>query len=132
MPRTLIHNDFNPRNVCLRPTHDGPRLCVYDWELATYHIPQHDLVEFLLFVVGPEIEYDKVFAYMEAHRKALEKYAQTTIDQEQWRIGFNLGIFDLTVNRIALYLMAHTFRHYRFMQPVMRTLRHFIRIMRGL
>lgn len=33
-PRTLIHNDFNPRNLCLRvDSAGGRRLCAYDWEL---------------------------------------------------------------------------------------------------
>lgn len=132
MPRTLIHNDFNPRNLCLRPTDDGDRLCVYDWELATYHLPQHDLVEFLLFMLNTDTEHEVVVKYMEMHRKALEKYAKTKIDPEQWRVGFNLCIFDLATNRIMLYLMAHTFRHYGFMKRVIRTLRHFVHIMRGL
>ena len=35
MPRTLIHNDFNPRNIALRRDSGGLRLCAFDWELAT-------------------------------------------------------------------------------------------------
>ena len=30
LPRTLIHNDFNPRNIALRRTGGGLRLCAYD------------------------------------------------------------------------------------------------------
>src|SRR5262249_23652398 len=32
LPRTLIHNDFNSRNIALRRTERGLRLCAYDWE----------------------------------------------------------------------------------------------------
>src|SRR3712207_1786682 len=35
LPRTLIHNDFNPRNIALRREGQELRLCAYDWELAT-------------------------------------------------------------------------------------------------
>ena len=35
LPRTLIHNDFNPRNIALRREKENLRLCSYDWELAT-------------------------------------------------------------------------------------------------
>ena len=35
MPRTLIHNDLNPRNTCFKAGPEGLRLCAYDWELAT-------------------------------------------------------------------------------------------------
>ena len=33
---------------------------------------------------------------------------------------------DLAVNRFAQYLMVHTFRHYAFMERVIRTLRRLI------
>ncbi|MBC8109470.1 MAG: phosphotransferase, partial [Verrucomicrobia bacterium] len=51
IPKTLIHNDLNPRNICFK-IHDGQlNLCTYDWELATFHIPQYEIVEFLCFVL---------------------------------------------------------------------------------
>ena len=70
-PRTLIHNDFNPRNVALRRDGDGFRLCAYDWELATVGAPQHDLAEFLCFVLQPDVSEDEVNHYLEMHRTAL-------------------------------------------------------------
>ena len=54
MPRTLIHNDFNPRNIALRSDSGGLRLCAFDWELATIGAPQRDLAEFLSFVLPPD------------------------------------------------------------------------------
>lgn len=45
---TLIHNDFNPRNVCIRTLSDGNRkACVYDWELCTIDIPQSEILFFI-------------------------------------------------------------------------------------
>ena len=38
MPRTLVHGDFNPRNLALRQEAGGPRLCAYDWELAAWGV----------------------------------------------------------------------------------------------
>src|SRR6185503_19304130 len=49
-PHTLVHNDFNPRNVCLRRAAGAWRLCVFDWELAAIGTPMRDLAEFLCFV----------------------------------------------------------------------------------
>lgn len=49
MPRTLVHNDFNPRNLAVR---EG-RIVAYDWELATVGPPQRDAVELLAFTAGP-------------------------------------------------------------------------------
>ena len=50
--QTLIHNDFNPRNIMLRG--QPLQLCAYDWELATIGAPQRDLAEFLCFTLAPE------------------------------------------------------------------------------
>ena len=133
MPKTLIHNDFNPRNICLRKSTDpedsfGYRLCAYDWELATIQIPQHDLAELLSFVLPPDVPKEVVDHHIEVHRSALEKATGQAIDPEQWRHGFNLSLCDLAVNRYMLYIMAHTFRHYPFMERVTQTLRHLIRM----
>ncbi len=123
MPRTLIHNDFNPRNVCLRPTEDGPKLCVYDWELATLGLPQHDLAEFLLFVLGDNPEASDVSRYVELHRLTLQECSGQEIDPITWREGYRWALNDLVVNRLALYMMAHTFRRYGFMERVVATAR---------
>ncbi len=51
MPTTLVHNDItNPRNACFK----GAQFCLYDWELATFHLPQYDVVEFLCFVLDQD------------------------------------------------------------------------------
>ena len=136
MPKTLIHNDFNPQNICLRPSTDpedsfGYRLCAYDWELATVHLPQHDLAELLCFVLHPDVSKSVVDHHVEVHRAALEKASGQAIDAEEWRRGYNLALYDLAINRTMLYIMAHTFRHYPFMERVSQTLRHLVRLESG-
>ena len=124
LPRTLVHNDFNPRNVALRGRNGSSQLCAYDWELATLHLPQHDLAELLCFVLAPDCGHDEVDHYVEVHRRALEDASGYEIDAKSWRCGLGLSLADLSVNRIPLYLMAHTLHHYGFMERVLRTLRH--------
>jgi hydroxymethylglutaryl-CoA reductase (NADPH) len=130
-PKTLIHNDFNPRNIALRQTDAGLRLCAYDWELATIHVPQHDLAELLCFVLTPTTREEEVNQLVEHHRTELERATGESIDPEQWRWGYRASLYDLAINRFALYVMAHTFRHYGFMERVVRTLRHLIRLETG-
>ena len=127
MPRTLVHNDFNPRNIALRPLPDGDwRLCAYDWELATLHLPQRDLVELLSFVLLPEVKEDEILHYSEVHRKALEKSSGIKLDKKLWDRGYNLCLRDYIINRIPMYLMAHTFRNYSFMERVVKVVRRLI------
>ena len=122
LPRTLIHNDFNPRNAAIRNTADGPRLCAYDWELATLQVPQHDLAELLAFVLTPDVSAATVEHFIGVHREALELSVGHAIDARQWRAGYALSLRDLLINRFALYLMGHTFRHYGFIERAIRTL----------
>jgi aminoglycoside/choline kinase family phosphotransferase len=131
LPKTLVHNDFNPRNIALRREGAGFRLVAYDWELATMHVPQHDLAELLAFVLTPGATADAVSHYLEIHRRALEAACGDTVDREGWRSGYALSLMDLAVNRFAQYAMVHTFRHYGFMARVIPTLRRLIALELG-
>lgn len=122
LPKTLVHNDFNPRNICLRRSAEGLRLCAYDWELATLAPPQQDLAELLTFVLTWETPKEQVERYIEVHRQALEEATSKELDPLQWRRGFDLALKNLRVHRFGLYLMGHTFRHYGFMERTLRTL----------
>jgi len=117
-PRTLVHNDFNPRNLCIRDGKGARRLCLYDWELATYHVPQRDLAEFLVFVL-PEGTPGKVYRkYADFYRKELERQAGTRLDSGEFTEIFRLAMKDLAVTRMNLYLTAHNFRQYDFLNRV--------------
>ena len=130
LPRTLIHNDFNPRNIAFRREQGELRLCAYDWELATLHLPQHDLAELLAFTLFDPIEPALVQRLVEFHRTELERFSGQSIDPRTWRKGYYLSLLDLLVNRLPMYAMAHTFRHYKFMERVIRAFRELL-IMEG-
>ena len=120
-PRTLIHNDFNPRNITFRETGAGLCLCAYDWELATLGVPQHDLAELLCFVLTPRSTADEVDHSVELHRASLERATGRSIDSARWRAGFELSLDDLLINRFGMYAMIHTVRPLLFLERVVRT-----------
>jgi NADP-dependent 3-hydroxy-3-methylglutaryl-CoA reductase len=128
MPRTLIHNDFNPRNIAMRKTPEGPRLVAYDWELATLGVPQHDLAELFAFVLSPRVNKRLVDHLVEVHRVALERASGVRLDPQTWHDGYIFALQDLAINRFGLYMMAHTFRHYAFMERTLQTLWHLLDI----
>jgi aminoglycoside phosphotransferase (APT) family kinase protein len=123
MARTLIHNDFNPRNLALRRTAAGPRLCAYDWELATLGLPQYDLAELLCFVLPLEHRLEEANHYLESHRQALAQATGRSIECEPWRRGFVLSLEELILNRLPMYAMIHGFRQQPFLERVLRTWR---------
>ena len=99
------------------------RLCAYDWELATLHLPQIDLAEFLLFTLDGPIDPADIDRYVELHRRTLSEATGKDIAPESFREGYRHALHDLLLSRIGLYLMGHTVRRYSFMPRVLRTLR---------
>jgi aminoglycoside phosphotransferase (APT) family kinase protein len=122
-PRTLIHHDFNPRNICLRGTGGAARLCAYDWELATLGAPQRDLAELLCFVLPSDVGADHVRTWIERHRRALARESGSCIDADQWHTGFRAALYDVLINRLATYALIHRVRCQRFLPRVVRTWR---------
>src|SRR5690606_13890119 len=90
------------------------------------HLPQYDLAELLVFTLDGDISAAQLEEYVELHRQALEQACEQPIDRAQWREGFTLCLHDLMVGRLSLYVMAHTFRHYKFMERVHRTARRLV------
>jgi len=121
-PQTLIHNDFNPRNIAFRRSSSGPQMCAYDWDFATLGAPQHDLAELLCFVLPPS---DGARAgarrYVDLHRIELERATGSSIDPAQWKLGFQLALWDLFINRLPMYTVIHKFRCQTFLPRVLRT-----------
>lgn len=119
LPSTLIHNDFNPRNLVLRVSNGQHRLCIYDWELATQGVPQHDLAELLCFTWHGDMTEQDLDRVLETYREALSSASGEEIEKEEWREGFALALRHLFINRLALYTLMHSFRPLDYMSRVM-------------
>lgn len=119
-PRTLIHGDFNPRNLAIRRTALGPKLCAFDWELTGLGLPQRDIVEFLCFVLEPERVEAEAPRYLESARLALQRAARRDIPAAWWHAGTRVAIAQFGVTRLPMYFLAHRFRPQTFLQRVAR------------
>jgi thioester reductase-like protein len=120
MPRTLVHNDFNPRNLAFRPDGATPTPCAFDWELAAVRVPQHDLAELLCFVLPPEAGRAAVVEYLELLRARLTPHAGPPLDQAQWFAGFALSLDELILERLPLYALFHRIRRQPFLPGVLQ------------
>jgi thioester reductase-like protein len=122
-PRTLIHHDFNPRNICItRNARDGSdALVVYDWELATIGAPQRDLAELLCFVLPSDVSFERVNQWIERHRLMLEQQTGRVMNAVAWREGFRASLFDVMLMRLPMYALIHRVRPQSFLPRVVRT-----------
>ena len=120
-PRTLIHNDFNPRNIAIRRRDDRLTLCAFDWELATIGAPQRDVAEFLCFVLRPDSPRDVVREWVERSRLLFNAAGQVDIDRARWARGFSAALCDLLVDRLAMLAMIDRVRPQSFLPRVVST-----------
>ena len=58
-------------------------LCIYDWELATIGVPQHDLAEFLAFVLQPNLSLQSRLEFIEFYRQHLQHYSGMEFPRER-------------------------------------------------
>jgi NADP-dependent 3-hydroxy-3-methylglutaryl-CoA reductase len=131
MPRTLIHGDFNPRNLAFRREARGLRLCAWDWELAELQVPQRDLAELMAFVLPADVASSTVDDLVELHRRELSRCTGEAIDPPTWRRGYQLALYDFLTTRLSLYQLVHAFRPCAFLERVLGTARSLIRIEEG-
>lgn len=122
-PRTLVHNDFNPRNICLRSDGRRWRLLAYDWELATVGIPQRDLAELLCFVLPPAASDADVDFWIDRHRSRLEDATGRRLEPQQWQEGFRAALYDVMIERLPMYALVHRVRRQPFLARVVQTWR---------
>ena len=57
------------------PFADPRTLCIYDWELATADVPQHDVAEFLAFTLQPSTPLTTRLELVEFYWQHLQYYS---------------------------------------------------------
>ncbi|MFD2834751.1 aminoglycoside phosphotransferase family protein [Gramella sp. AN32] len=119
-PKTLIHNDFNPRNMCFKSLENPPKLCLYDWELATFHVPHYDVVEFLSFVLPPQ-HYHLRTGYIEFYRQELNRLTGNYGNEQLFKKVFYYAALDFGLHRFGMYMMAHSISPYPFLPRVIHS-----------
>lgn len=127
MPRTLIHNDFNPRNLAFR---SDLKLVVYDWELATVGLPQRDLAEFLCFTLSANVGREELMELIELHRRSVEERSGMALDSQTWIRGFEIALLDLILQRFPIYSIAQMLRKMPFLQPSYKVARRLLSLLR--
>jgi thioester reductase-like protein len=120
-PQTLVHNDFNPRNLCLRPIGAGWRLCAFDWELATVGTPMRDLAELLCFVSPLDVRRARICGLIDRHATRFAAGAGVPVDRAAWHAAFGAALAELLVDRLSVYAMVHRVRPQGFLPRVLRT-----------
>ena len=110
LPLTIIHNDFNPRNVALRK---NGLVCIYDWELAVKNIPHRDIIEFLCFSLPLDFEEEKFIYYLRFHYKIMN-ITYPEISWDKWKQGYVYSLKEFLVTRAAFYKVSEILMKLKF------------------
>jgi hydroxymethylglutaryl-CoA reductase (NADPH) len=116
--KTIIHNDFNPRNVLIR---NGGNPCIYDWELAVVDFPQRDILEFLSFVLPADFDDQTFWNYIKGHFEKMQT-TQSSTDILTWtsylkacKVALNTYI----CCRVSFYEVSGIVAKYDFSQRIL-------------
>ena len=80
-------------------------MVVYDWELCCFQNPQHDLIEFLVFVLGNEDFTQNVTRYTEFYMEQLQERIDITLKRKEFFAILHLNAVELAVRRFNLYFL---------------------------
>lgn len=108
LEKTIIHNDYNPRNIAIRKNGD---LCVYDWELSVIGLPHRDIVEFLSFTLNEDFTKEELLEYLKYH---YELNSESDVSWDDWKEGYAYAIKEYLVTRVSFYLVGSILMNYEF------------------
>lgn len=115
---TLIHNDFNPRNIAIR-TNGNP--CIYDWELATYGIPHRDIFELLAFTLTLDFMESDLLDLLKHHFEMVQQINNENYSWSDYLIDFELAGQAFLISRVNFYLTGSILMNYPFIERVFTT-----------
>ncbi|WP_242083507.1 phosphotransferase [Aestuariivivens sediminis] len=115
---SLIHNDFNPRNIAIRANGDP---CIYDWELAIYGIPHRDIFELLAFTLTPDFECSDLGDILKYHFTRVQSMNNEDYSWSDYLHDFKLGGLAFLISRVNFYLTGSILMNYPFIERVFTT-----------
>ena len=110
LTKTLIHNDFNSRNVGIRE--DG-QACIYDWELAVLHFPHRDIMEFLSFTLPADFSEQEFLNYLDYHQALYQAE-----DEKKWKDAYLYCVKEYLITRVSFYLTGRIVLDFAFTDHV--------------
>ncbi len=111
--QTLTHNDLSPRNMFI----NNGKIYIYDWELACYQNPEHDLIEFLVFVLH-ELKDNEIKNLIEYFKKVLCEKLNIEIDSDTYKKIIEFNVLEYVVNRLTLLRRANNKLKLQFIEQI--------------
>jgi hypothetical protein len=122
MPATLVHNDFNQRNVGFRESGD---VVVLDWELARVNTPQRDVAELLTFTLDAHTEVEELLHLLAVHWQALTDHGMA-VDPEVYARAAAAEFRVQSIERVGMQLIFGAAFDLPYLTRINRTVDHLV------
>lgn len=119
LPKSIIHNDFNPRNAFFKKNGAELNICVYDWELAFEYFPVYDLIEFLSFT-SSTINEKQIDDFFNKLYLSIRDKRENSITKHEYFDTALLSAYDFGLHRLGMYMMAHSVSKYPFIPHLVK------------
>lgn len=113
---SLVHNDYNPRNIAIR---NNSKPCIYDWELAYYSAPQRDIFEFSAFTLTEVFTKESLLELLDYHYAKMRKI-NTDYSWTDYLEDFRTAGRIFIITRVNFYLSGSTLVNYSFIERVFK------------
>lgn len=125
VPKTIVHNDFNPRNIAVRQSGE---MVIYDWELAVSNYPHRDIVEWLSFVLREDFTKAELMEYLEYHYQLND---QGSHNRPNWFLTYEYAITEFIITRALFYEVAGIVVKYEFSTRVLNNALKILRMLQN-
>ncbi len=99
--RTLTHNDLSTRNISA----DGDDIIIYDWELAAYQNPEHDIIELLISMLH-QLTDSEVLEALAYQRRLLAEKTGRPLTDAQYSAILRFNTLEHCVNKLTILRLA--------------------------
>lgn len=121
--KTLVHNDFSPRNIAVRKNGD---IAIYDWELAVLNYPHRDIIELLGFTLPNNFDEDTLMSYLNFHFDLADE-----TEWEHWKECYIICLKEFMVSRLSFYAAAEILMKLKFVDRVYKNCLRMIKFLEG-
>lgn len=99
--KSFTHNDFSTRNIF----YSNEKILFYDFELACYQNPEHDLIEFLIYELE-NFNKNEILELISFYKDTLLNKINVRIDKEEYKQILLFNTYEFIINRLSLLRLA--------------------------
>lgn len=118
---TVIHNDFNIRNICISET--GENLKVYDWEFLNIGNPMFDVLDLLLSISSEYINREAIYHMVCEYTLCCKKMGIIEVKPLTYMKLLYFCSMKYAATRMNMYLLCYRQKKHKYIERMYHNLK---------